>query len=723
MSMYCDSTQQFLQATNNSITALYYNGVATCQTTTSALGGWQADNDYNGAAGYERVLTESDVHRGLPTGVYNYLAGIGGGDPGTGSVAFDSFTPASITEIYIDDVSEPGHNQEWLYGQMAVGDVLIFGSEVDTADYVSFTIDSVTDSTGFWTIGVTYVDGGTIFSSGNEVRMTWSPLSQAAGGIGDMLLGTDQTITAEHNYTHANVAPAAGSMLTTDMLYLDGKEAIDGADAWLRLNNNGDFASGTFLNKQLRIDFTTAIDFRDTTGTRTMVMGVDINDLNFNGGSNVRNVEWSAFTGVFDFGANFTSIDCNDTDLNRPVIEDYGVKHTAPTVSTNAVTVDCTNGNSFKIDMEPATAAVTLTLSNPPASGTYGEVTLHIEMGTPAYDITWPGSVTWFAGGSAPTLTTVLNGIDTVHLYTIDGGTNWYGTYALRDAAAAVTNLNSLSDVIITAAATGDILRYNGSNWVDYPDSNYAASGHTHSAFDRASSVLSGANVFSNIVVTDGITTAVATRAMSINDLGGPYTNNAGTVTAVNNGNGMNFTNITTSGTVTLGTPGSITDTSTNSVTTSSHTHAVSHTGTGNFVMAAGPTLTGTTTVATLEMADNILRRPYIDDYALFRTTLTATATTTLNYSTAQVYAITMNANITTLSVSNEPASGRYGEMTLKLIYNSATARTIDWTDIGVKWGEPGAPTLTSVSGKHDVVHLWTDDAGASWYGSYILNY
>jgi hypothetical protein len=196
-----------------------------------------------------------------------------------------------------------------------------------------------------------------------------------------------------------------------------------------------------------------------------------------------------------------------------------------------------------------------------------------------------------------------------------------------------------------------------------------------------------------------------------------------GTVTNVNDGNGMTFTAITGTGDVTMGTPGSITDTSTNAVTTNSHTHAVTHTGTGNFVMAAGPTITGTLTTATIEMADNILRRPYIDDYALFRTTLTATATTTLNYSTAQVYAITMNANITTLSVSNEPASGRYGEMTLKLIYNSATARTIDWTDIGVKWGEPGAPTLTSVSGKHDVIHLWTDDAGATWYGSYILNY
>jgi hypothetical protein len=253
-------------------------------------------------------------------------------------------------------------------------------------------------------------------------------------------------------------------------------------------------------------------------------------------------------------------------------------------------------------------------------------------------------------------------------------------------------------------------------------DGVYATAAHVHSTFDRASSVLSGANVFSNIVVLDGITTAIATRAMSINDLGGPYSNNAGTVTSVSAGNGMTFTTISTSGPVTMGTPGSITDTSTNSVSTNSHTHAVTHTGTGSFVMAAGPTFTGTVNMSTLEMGDSILRRPYIDDYALFKSSVTATASTTLTYSTAQVWDITMNANITTLTISAEPASGRYGEMTLKLIYNSATARTIAWAN-GIKWGTPGAPTLTSVSGKHDVIHLWTTDAGASWYGSYILNY
>ena len=51
-------------------------------------------------------------------------------------------------------------------------------------------------------------------------------------------------------------------------------------------------------------------------------------------------------------------------------------------------------------------------------------------------------------------------------------------------------------------------------------DVGAATSSHTHGTYDRASSVLSGANVFSNIVVTDGIVTSLATRALTAADVG-----------------------------------------------------------------------------------------------------------------------------------------------------------------------------------------------------------
>jgi hypothetical protein len=49
-----------------------------------------------------------------------------------------------------------------------------------------------------------------------------------------------------------------------------------------------------------------------------------------------------------------------------------------------------------------------------------------------------------------------------------------------------------------------------------------ADTGHTHSTFNRTSSVLSGANVFSNVVVSNGIVTNIATRALAAADVGAP---------------------------------------------------------------------------------------------------------------------------------------------------------------------------------------------------------
>lgn len=50
-------------------------------------------------------------------------------------------------------------------------------------------------------------------------------------------------------------------------------------------------------------------------------------------------------------------------------------------------------------------------------------------------------------------------------------------------------------------------------------DTTYAAVLHTHDVFDRTTSVLAGANVFSDIIVTNGITTGISTRALTAADV------------------------------------------------------------------------------------------------------------------------------------------------------------------------------------------------------------
>lgn len=117
-----------------------------------------------------------------------------------------------------------------------------------------------------------------------------------------------------------------------------------------------------------------------------------------------------------------------DNIIERPAIKDYGVTHNAVTSTTNAVSLDLSTGNSF---YHLLTENTTITPSNPPASGTFGQFTIIIQQdaGGGAYTVAWAASVNW-AGGSAPTISTGNSAIDIVTALTIDGGTTWYANFA-----------------------------------------------------------------------------------------------------------------------------------------------------------------------------------------------------------------------------------------------------------------------------------------------------
>jgi hypothetical protein len=216
----------------------------------------------------------------------------------------------------------------------------------------------------------------------------------------------------------------------------------------------------------------------------------------------------TAVASTFSGGINMA-----DSDLNRPVLEDYGVKHQAPTVSANAVTINLTLGNSVLVDMDPATAAVVVTLTNPPPSGIYGEVNIAVVMGTPAWGITWPGSVVWMSGG-APTLTTTNDVVDLVHLFTVDAGTTWYGTYSLAAAGASGT-LSGLTDTTITAPADAALLLYDTGTamWRDATMSGDASIGDTGIITVSNSAALGGSAAANYALIANAVMQADTSTA------------------------------------------------------------------------------------------------------------------------------------------------------------------------------------------------------------------
>lgn len=320
-------------------------------------------------------------------------------DPGSGNLRFNNATPASVTAIYVDDLQNDTTNAGWLLDNLSVDDIVTIRSVTDPLDYLIVQLTSVTDNTGWFNLGVSVLGSGTLPGNGDALQFDVDWTSQS----------TNQTITTGLG--------------------------IDGADAGSTGNITLDFAPVELTNlTPVAADEIVISDTSDSGAPKTSTVSSFTLDL------------WGDAAG---------QVGMADQDLNRPVLEDYGVKHTSPTVSGNAVTVDCTLGNSFTIDMDPATAAVTLTLSNPSATGTYCEVNLTIIMGTPAYGITWPGSVVWQNGGTAPNLTSTNNVVDIVHLYTVDGGTTWYGTYALAAAAGGAANQTITTGTGITGADAG----------------------------------------------------------------------------------------------------------------------------------------------------------------------------------------------------------------------------------------------------------------------------
>jgi hypothetical protein len=115
-------------------------------------------------------------------------------------------------------------------------------------------------------------------------------------------------------------------------------------------------------------------------------------------------------------------------------------------------------------------------------------------------------------------------------------------------------------------------------------------------------------------------------------------------------------------------------------------------------------------------LADNELARPLLKDYAEAVTSpAISSGTLTLNLEQGNVFTVSLNANIATLTISNPPASGRAGSFTL-IFTADGTARAVTWGG-AIQWPGGTAPTLTSANGKVDVLTFITTDGGTTWRG------
>lgn len=120
-----------------------------------------------------------------------------------------------------------------------------------------------------------------------------------------------------------------------------------------------------------------------------------------------------------------------DNQLTRPELKDYSEAVVTVAASTSTLDIDFQNGNVHDVTLDAST--VTLTFTEPPASGKGGAITIIARQdASGSRNITWPASVKW-AGGSAPTLTTTASRADIFTFVTVNAGGEYFGFVAGQD--------------------------------------------------------------------------------------------------------------------------------------------------------------------------------------------------------------------------------------------------------------------------------------------------
>lgn len=88
--------------------------------------------------------------------------------------------------------------------------------------------------------------------------------------------------------------------------------------------------------------------------------------------------------------------------------------------------------------------------------------------------------------------------------------------------------------------------------------------------------------------------------------------------------------------------------------------------------------------------------------------------TLTLDLSTAGIFYVSLNASITTLTISNTQS---IGASAFTLVFTAdGTPRAVTW-GASIYWPSGTTPTLTSTNGKEDVFSFVTIDGGTTWNG------
>jgi hypothetical protein len=87
-----------------------------------------------------------------------------------------------------------------------------------------------------------------------------------------------------------------------------------------------------------------------------------------------------------------------------------------------------------------------------------------------------------------------------------------------------------------------------------------------------------------------------------------------------------------------------------------------------------------------------------------------------LNLSLGNIFIVSRDQNINSISITNSPSSSHIGNFTLILENAIGSGGTITWP-ASIKWPGGTAPTISNTLGKRDVFSFISTDGGTTWMG------
>lgn len=182
----------------------------------------------------------------------------------------------------------------------------------------------------------------------------------------------------------------------------------------------------------IKLGVITSSTYASGTGLTTIVLAMDSSTLTSNlvgvrpGSTKTDSLANHSHAGTESGGAlsGYASLSATnnfqDNTVQRATFKDSAETLQALGTISSATTINLENGNVATATLG---ASITITFSNPPASGSEGMLLLILTNGG-AYTITW-GSTIYWPSGTAPTLT--ASGVDYLLFTTTNGGTSWRG--------------------------------------------------------------------------------------------------------------------------------------------------------------------------------------------------------------------------------------------------------------------------------------------------------